>query len=74
MDLEDSQKRVTRLVPEQSQSGIVPSGTTSETPERWRSEQPAMFRITRETCRVFTVGEVLIMAAANVKMSAFRVA
>jgi hypothetical protein len=30
-------------------------------------EQLAMFRITSETCRAFTLAEVLIMAAMNVE-------
>ena len=36
-------------------------------PEQRRSEQLAMFRITSETCRAFTLAEVLILAAMNVE-------
>jgi len=62
-------KTLTRHLPELSQPGTVLSRTASRTDRtgRRRSEQLAMFRITTETCRVFTWAEVLIMAAMNMQ-------
>jgi hypothetical protein len=61
--------RFRKTLPELSQPGTVLSRTASRTDRtgRRRSEQLAMFRITTETCRVFTWAEVLIMAAMNMQ-------
>jgi hypothetical protein len=62
-------KTFTRHFPELSQPGTVLSRTPSGTDPtgRRRSEQLTMFRITTQTCRAFTLTEVLIMAAMNME-------
>ena len=69
MRLEDSEKTVTRYLPKLSQAGPVLSRASFGTdfPEQHGSEQLAMFCITAESCRRFSLAEVLFMAATNVE-------
>jgi hypothetical protein len=62
------QKTATRHLPKLSQSETVLSRASAgaDCREQRRSEQIAMFYITAETCRTFTLAEVLITAAMNV--------
>jgi hypothetical protein len=59
---------VTRHFSELSQPGTVLSRTASGTDRTGRRLEPLMmFRITTETCRAFTLAEILIMAAINME-------
>jgi hypothetical protein len=62
---------VTRHLSELSLPGTALSsaGSGVDVQERRRSEQLAMFRITAETCRAFTLAEVLLLAAMKLETS-----
>jgi hypothetical protein len=68
MRLEDSAKPLrpfSRIIQPATVSSR--SASRSDSPGRRRSEHLSMFCIMAETCRRFTLAEILIMAAINVK-------